>query len=163
MSALRLALAQVNPCVGDLPGNAELVIDYVRSANDAGAHMVAFPEMMLTGYPIEDLALRPSFQEASKRALNSLAQRLLHEGLGDLVVIVGFLDRIDDVDDQLGRPRGAPARESPRAPWLGGWRLDSWAGWLARWLPGWLAGWPIGRLASWLGKPFGSRRTGSRP
>ena len=108
MSALRLALAQVNPCVGDLPGNAELVIDYVRSANDAGAHMVAFPEMMLTGYPIEDLALRPSFQEASKRALNSLAQRLLHEGLGDLVVIVGFLDRIDDVDDQLGRPRGAP-------------------------------------------------------
>jgi len=108
VSALRLALAQVNPCVGDLPGNAELVIDYVRSANDAGAHMVAFPEMMLTGYPIEDLALRPSFQEASKRALNSLAQRLLHEGLGDLVVIVGFLDRIDDVDDQLGRPRGAP-------------------------------------------------------
>ncbi len=105
---MRLALAQINPCVGDLVGNAELVLARAHEANDAGAHLVAFPEMVLTGYPVEDLALRPSFQAASRESLDALAVRLATEDLGALVVVVGFLDRVADSWHQLGRPRGEP-------------------------------------------------------
>ena len=73
MSQLRIALAQVNSCVGDLPGNADAVVDWTRQAVQQGAHVVVFPEMHLTGYPVEDLALRESFAHASQRALESLA------------------------------------------------------------------------------------------
>ena len=59
MAQLRVALAQINPVVGDLEGNAEQVLRWTADAADAGAHLVAFPEMALTGYPVEDLALRP--------------------------------------------------------------------------------------------------------
>ena len=93
MPQLRLALAQVDPTVGDLDGNADMVVAWCRHAAERGAHVVAFPEMMLTGYPVEDLALRPSFVEASARAVDALAARLAHEGLGEMAVIVGFLDR----------------------------------------------------------------------
>ena len=58
MAQLRIALAQVNSTVGDLDGNADRIVDWARRASDAGAHLVAFPEMTLTGYPVEDLALR---------------------------------------------------------------------------------------------------------
>ncbi|MFI9011192.1 NAD+ synthase [Actinosynnema sp. NPDC053489] len=93
MPQLRLALAQVNACVGDLAGNAELVAEWSRKAVEAGAHLAVFPEMALTGYPVEDLALRVSFAEASKEALTALASRLAEEGCGELVVFVGYLDR----------------------------------------------------------------------
>ncbi|RKT52748.1 NAD+ synthase [Saccharothrix australiensis] len=93
MPQLRLALAQVNACVGDLAGNAELVLDWSRKAVEAGAHLAVFPEMALTGYPVEDLALRESFAEASRRALADLAARLDRSGCGDLPVFVGYLDR----------------------------------------------------------------------
>jgi len=63
---LRLALAQVNPTVGDLAGNAALITSTVTTAKESGADIVVFPEMIVTGYPVEDLALRPSFQIASK-------------------------------------------------------------------------------------------------
>jgi NAD+ synthase (glutamine-hydrolysing) len=66
MPTLRLALCQVNPTVGDLAGNAGLVRDWTRRAADAGAQLVAFPEMVLTGYPVEDLVFRRSFVAASK-------------------------------------------------------------------------------------------------
>ena len=66
MPTLRLALAQVNPTVGDLAGNAALVRQWTRRAADAGAQLVAFPEMMLTGYPVEDLVFRESFVAASR-------------------------------------------------------------------------------------------------
>jgi NAD+ synthase (glutamine-hydrolysing) len=106
---LRIALAQVNPVVGDLPGNAELVVARTREAHDAGVHLVAFPEMVLTGYPIEDLALRWSFQQASIAALDTLARRLVDEGLGGIAVVVGYLDLRDGGRDHpLGTPRGAP-------------------------------------------------------
>ena len=65
MTRLRIALAQVNSTVGDLPGNAATVAEWTRRAADAGADLVVFPEMMLTGYPVEDLALRDSFVDAS--------------------------------------------------------------------------------------------------
>ena len=106
MTTLRLALAQVNPVVGDLAGNAAIVADVTARAAAAGADLVAFPEMMLTGYPIEDLALRESFQRASRATLDDLAQRLERSGHGDLAVVVGFLDAVDEGAAVLGRPRG---------------------------------------------------------
>ncbi|PSL54481.1 NAD+ synthase (glutamine-hydrolysing) [Saccharothrix carnea] len=93
MPQLRLALAQVNACVGDLAGNTELVVEWSRKAVEAGAHLAVFPEMALTGYPVEDLALRVSFAEASKQALTALATRLDDAGCGELAVFVGYLDR----------------------------------------------------------------------
>jgi NAD+ synthase (glutamine-hydrolysing) len=92
MTTLRLALAQVNPTVGDLAGNAALVRQWSRSAADAGAQLVAFPEMVLTGYPVEDLVFRGSFVEASRDALRRLATDLAGDGLGNLPVVVGYLD-----------------------------------------------------------------------
>ncbi len=88
---LRLALAQVNPTVGDLAGNAALIKQSVDQAVGAGAHIAIFPEMVLTGYPVEDLALRPSFQVASKSALSALASQLDKS----IVSIVGYLDQVD--------------------------------------------------------------------
>ena len=91
---LRLALAQINPTVGDLVGNSALITQSVSQALDAGAHLVVFPEMVLTGYPVEDLALRPSFQAASKEALAQLA-RTINPGI---VAIVGYLDQVAGSD-----------------------------------------------------------------
>ncbi|GAA2717639.1 NAD+ synthase [Micromonospora olivasterospora] len=92
MPTLRLALSQVNPTVGDLAGNADLVRRWTRRAADAGAQLVLFPEMMLTGYPVEDLVFRRSFVAASQAALHRLAADLAADGLGDLPVVVGYLD-----------------------------------------------------------------------
>lgn len=109
MPSLRIALAQVNPTVGDLAGNAELVRRGAASAADQGARLAVFPEMVLTGYPVEDLALRPSFQDASRAALQTLARDLADDGLGDLPCLVGYLDFLDDAAEQApGRPRRAP-------------------------------------------------------
>ncbi|HKN99275.1 MAG TPA: NAD+ synthase [Pseudonocardiaceae bacterium] len=95
MPQLRIALAQVNTCVGDLDGNADIVLAWTRRAAEAGAHVALFPEMALTGYPVEDLALRESFGEAAKRTLDALAGRLAEAGCGDVAVFVGYLDRDD--------------------------------------------------------------------
>src|SRR5680860_344428 len=108
MAQLRLALAQLNPVVGDITGNAAQVVERSKEAKQQGAHIVVFPEMMLTGYPVEDLALRASFVDASKEAVATLATTLADEGLGDLVVIVGYLDRIEGAKDRLGVPKGSP-------------------------------------------------------
>ena len=108
MPRLRLALVQANPTVGDLVGNMGKAIDGVAAAVEQGAQLVALPEMFVTGYPIEDLALRPSFQEASRAAVDRLARFLVDDGYGDIPVVVGYLDRLEDGDDRLGRPRGAP-------------------------------------------------------
>ncbi len=92
MPTLRLALCQVNPTVGDLAGNAGTVRSWTRRAADAGAQLVAFPELALTGYPVEDLVFRRSFVAASKAAVQRLAADLAADGLGDLPVLVGYLD-----------------------------------------------------------------------
>jgi NAD+ synthase (glutamine-hydrolysing) len=86
---LRVALAQINPTVGDLAGNAGLIADSVKSAQASGANLIVFPEMIVTGYPVEDLALRPSFQAASIRAVQEIAASIT----GDIVAIVGYLDQ----------------------------------------------------------------------
>jgi NAD+ synthase (glutamine-hydrolysing) len=92
MPTLRIALAQVNSTVGDIAGNAAAIRRWSRSAAEAGAQLVAFPEMMLTGYPIEDLVFRNSFVSSSLSALSSLAADLAADGLGDLAVVVGYVD-----------------------------------------------------------------------
>ena len=92
MPQLRLALVQMNPTVGDLSGNAELVLDRTRRAVEDGASVVVLPEMVLTGYPVEDLALRRSFAEASRTTLERLAVRLAEAGCGDTPVVLGYLD-----------------------------------------------------------------------
>jgi len=96
MAPLRIALAQVDTTVGDVTGNAELVLARSREAARAGAHLVVFPEMTLTGYPVEDLALRASFARGAERALDDVVARLAAEGLGDLTVVLGTLGRGPD-------------------------------------------------------------------
>ena len=86
---LRAALAQINPTVGDLAGNAGLIAGAVKAAKDAGANLIVFPEMIVTGYPVEDLALRPSFQAASIRAVQEIAASIT----GDIVAVIGYLDQ----------------------------------------------------------------------
>jgi NAD+ synthase (glutamine-hydrolysing) len=86
---LRVALAQINPTVGDLAGNAGLIAESVKSAQAQGANLIVFPEMIVTGYPVEDLALRPSFQAASIRAVEEIAAAIT----GDIVAVVGYLDQ----------------------------------------------------------------------
>jgi len=92
MPRLRLALSQSNPVVGDLAANSELVVAAARAAVSRGADLLAVGECALTGYPIEDLASRPSFLAASRAAVTALAKRLQDAGLGDLPVIVGHPD-----------------------------------------------------------------------
>ncbi|MGK4905962.1 NAD+ synthase [Streptomyces sp. PHES57] len=108
MPQLRLALNQIDSTVGDLAGNAEAVLRWTRHSVEQGAHLVAFPEMMLTGYPVEDLALRRSFVEASRTAVQDLAGRLAAEGLGEVPVVVGYLDRCEQAQPRYGQPAGAP-------------------------------------------------------
>ena len=91
MPQLRIALAQVNPTVGDLVGNSAQVVTLTKQAAFNGAHIAVFPEMMLTGYPIEDLATRVSFQVASKQAVADLAVALDAAACGDVAVAVGYL------------------------------------------------------------------------
>ena len=105
---LRIALAQVNTTVGDLAGNAEIIVEWTRRAAGRGARVVVFPEMALTGYPVEDLALRTSFVEASIGTLRDVAERLNVEGLGRVAVVVGYLDRRAGLAPRTGLPAGAP-------------------------------------------------------
>ena len=85
---LRVALAQINPTVGDLEGNAALISKYTDQAKKAAADVIVFPEMVLTGYPVEDLAMRASFRSASKKALTQLVTSLDPS----IVSVVGYLD-----------------------------------------------------------------------
>lgn len=101
---LRLALAQVNSRVGDLAFNRELILHYAEHALNARADILAFPEMVLTGYPIEDLALRTSFINASKAIVEELAAALP----ADLVTVVGYLDGEPGGVSKYGRPAGSP-------------------------------------------------------
>src|SRR5690606_37963237 len=104
---LRIALAQTNPTVGDLPGNADKLVAWARQAAGRGAHLAVFPEMFLTGYPVEDLVLRTSFVDASIAAIEEAALRLDREGLGELPVVVGYVDRAG-LAPRIGQPKGAP-------------------------------------------------------
>ena len=88
---MRIALAQVDTTVGDLDGNVELLIAWTARASEANADVVVFPELAITGYPPEDLVLRPSFVDDNLEALETLAA----ETAGGCAVVVGFVDRTD--------------------------------------------------------------------
>ena len=99
MRALRVALAQVNPTVGDLSGNAALIKDYYSRAADAGADVVVFPELAITGYPPEDLLLKPSFVRQNLEIVRDLAKTLKGPA-----AVIGFVDH-----DKAGRLYNAAA------------------------------------------------------
>jgi NAD+ synthase (glutamine-hydrolysing) len=96
LAPLTLALAQVNARVGDLDGNVRLVRENIGRARDAGAELVLFPELVLTGYPPEDLLLKEHFLQAAQEALADVAR----EARG-IVALVGFPERSDDVYNAL--------------------------------------------------------------
>ncbi|WP_432546650.1 NAD+ synthase [Kineococcus sp. SYSU DK004] len=110
MPQLRVAMAQVDTTVGDLAGNVRTVREWTARAAADGAHLVLFPETAVTGYPVEDLALRSSFVEASRQALGRLAAEIADDGNGDVPVVVGYVDRAprDTRPAGAGRPRGLP-------------------------------------------------------
>jgi NAD+ synthase (glutamine-hydrolysing) len=84
---LRIALAQINPAVGDLDGNIAKILGYVRKAKDLGADIIAFPELAVCGYPPEDLLIKPKFVKDNIAAL-----KLISREIKDIVAIVGFVD-----------------------------------------------------------------------
>ena len=97
---MRIALAQINPTVGQLAANADLIVANMKQAAEHDAHIALFPEMVMTGYPVEDLALRQTFRAASKTAVTELAARLASEGLGQIVAVVGYLDESENKKPQ---------------------------------------------------------------
>jgi NAD+ synthase (glutamine-hydrolysing) len=92
MRRVRVALAQVNPTVGAIEANARLVMAGMDRARALGADIVAFPELVLTGYPPEDLLFKPAFIEANLRALADVAR-----ASRGLTAVVGFVDKRDDI------------------------------------------------------------------
>ena len=95
----RLALAQINPIVGDIPGNARKIIEYVDRAREAQADLVAFPELAITGYPPEDLLFKPSFIQD-----NLAAMRRVVEASRGIAVVVGFVDLDSDIANAAALP-----------------------------------------------------------
>jgi NAD+ synthase (glutamine-hydrolysing) len=89
---LRVAAAQINPLVGDISGNSKLILASAAAASKSGVQVLVFPEMIVTGYPVEDLALRRSFSEAAKNAVEEIAVELTKVGAADMLVAVGYLD-----------------------------------------------------------------------
>jgi NAD+ synthase (glutamine-hydrolysing) len=96
LAPLRLALAQVDVRVGDLEGNARIVRDRIAAARDADAELVLFPELVLTGYPPEDLLLKEHFLQAAQAALADVAA-----DTHGIVALVGFPERVEDVYNAL--------------------------------------------------------------
>lgn len=92
MKTLRVALAQINPTVGDLKGNVSKIIDHIMKSMRAGVHIVAFPELAITGYPPEDLLLKNEFIEDNLDALKKI-----QKNVGNITVIVGYVDKKDDI------------------------------------------------------------------
>jgi NAD+ synthase (glutamine-hydrolysing) len=92
---LRVALAQVNVTVGDLRGNQAKILQAMRQAHAAGAHIVCLPELALTGYPPEDLLLKPGFVAANQAALQDLIEA--SRDLPGLTSVIGFVDRVHDI------------------------------------------------------------------
>src|SRR5438876_10603372 len=92
---LRVALAQINVTVGDLEGNTQKILAYMQQAHAAGSHIVCIPELALTGYPPEDLLLKPGFVAAQLRKLDELISA--SSDLPGLTSVIGFVDRDHDI------------------------------------------------------------------
>ncbi|MDP8962300.1 MAG: NAD+ synthase [Actinomycetota bacterium] len=107
---MRIALAQINSVVGDLEGNAQRVLEAWQESAGAGADLVVCPELAITGYPLQDLLLRPELVEASQQAL----ERLAVEGPGGTVAVVGSLTREEAPGNELEWDAGAVVRDDLR-------------------------------------------------
>lgn len=92
MRTLRIGLAQINPTVGDLQGNRQKILDYISRARKLGVDLVAFPELAITGYPPEDLLLKPDFIQANLDCLKQIVA-----GTRSITAVVGFVDSADDI------------------------------------------------------------------
>jgi NAD+ synthase (glutamine-hydrolysing) len=92
MKTIRVALAQIDTTVGDLPGNTAKIIEWIGRAREAGADIVAFPELAVTGYPPEDLVLRRSFVADNLRALDEVVA-----ATKGIAAVVGFVDMNADI------------------------------------------------------------------
>ncbi|HSW07496.1 NAD+ synthase [Aquabacterium sp.] len=100
-SSVRIALAQINATVGDLAGNSRRILEAAAKAHAAGACVLIAPELALTGYPPEDLLLRPAFMQACAQALTDLAMRLAV--YPDLQVLVGHPHQFGERGDMRSR------------------------------------------------------------
>src|SRR4030042_5154092 len=92
MRSMRIALAQINPTVGDLEGNVSKIIDYLQRAKRVDADLIVFPELAVTGYPPEDLLLKSQFIDDNLQAL-----KRIQKSVSDITAIVGFVDRKNDI------------------------------------------------------------------
>ncbi|HLE81407.1 MAG TPA: nitrilase-related carbon-nitrogen hydrolase, partial [Dehalococcoidia bacterium] len=92
MRTLRLAMAQINTTVGDLEGNAQRILRAIDEARAQGADIVAFPEMALPGYPVEDLLLKPQFVQDNLAKLHELLP-----ACRGITAVIGFIDQLDDI------------------------------------------------------------------
>ena len=112
---LRVAIGQVNPTVGDLAGNVELARRVAAAAEAAGADVVVLPELVVTGYPPEDLLLKPGFVAEARAALDDLAA-----SVGSCPAVVGFVDSAGPAEGGLepeaGGPGSAPGPAGPARP-----------------------------------------------
>src|SRR5438046_10275383 len=113
MRQLRLGLAQLNPTVGDLDGNFAKAVSTLARAQELGVDILAFPEMMVTGYPPEDLLLKPSFIE---RAIVRTHELLPHTH--GMTVVVGTVDRDVDLYDAAAVLHDGPWRGTYRKRYL---------------------------------------------
>lgn len=92
MKTLRIALAQINSTVGDIEGNAAKIIDYIGKAEESGADIVAFPELAVTGYPPEDLLLKPHFIDDNLSALEEI-----RGSVNEIMAVVGYVNKKADI------------------------------------------------------------------
>src|SRR5215212_6193710 len=95
-SQLRLALAQIDPIVGDIDGNVRLIAESIERARDAGAQLILLPELCLSGYPPEDLVLRRDFLDAVREGLEEVAS-----DVAGIVALVGFPERVERSTEEL--------------------------------------------------------------
>jgi NAD+ synthase (glutamine-hydrolysing) len=115
---VKVALAQLNPTVGDLEGNARRIVDAARRAHAQGARLVLTPELSLCGYPPEDLLLRSAFMQACAKALHGVAGQLADcEGLH---VVVGHPHQFGERGDLRSRSHAVPQRCNAASVLAGG-------------------------------------------
>ncbi len=103
----RVALAQINPTVGDIKGNTRLIIDHILRAREAQADLVAFPELCVTGYPPEDLLYKDSFLEAAQQALWEIV-----ESTAGITVVVGIPERHSPTTAEAGTRNANPTDQT---------------------------------------------------
>jgi NAD+ synthase (glutamine-hydrolysing) len=92
MRNLRIAMAQINASVGDLTGNTRKILEFINRAKHKGAELLTFPELSITGYPPEDLLLKPTFIDANLSCLQKIV-----DASKAITVVVGFVDSVDDI------------------------------------------------------------------